>query len=278
MKVLKKYIQAKNEQQKKLSNAPQTKNSNDTKINNRIISDKSLSFISESKATIISFENKKLNLLNDQTKPMKTKPTKKILERENLSINYIKIILEYFLLFFEFLFRKKKRPKEGIRKEKGDDGIIYYYINKIDLEHVYDFVNIIYKYYKNSTKNFILSKMRKYSRLFNDDNNNNYKHKIPFPYKKPTNVKINQQDIENIINHLKINNDLENLIIFYFLYYSGLTFSDISRIIPFHFKMEFSLLKIRKGKERKIFIPKVISDCLIIFNENRKKTSKFFFM
>ena len=72
-----------------------------------------------------------------------------------------------------------------------------------------------------------------------------------------------------------MNNNLEKFNYIYFLFYSGLIFSDISKIIPFHFIMKFSLLKIRQGKKRKIFISKIISNCLNIFDENRKKI--FFF-
>ena len=72
-------------------------------------------------------------------------------------------------------------------------------------------------------------------------------------------------------------NDLENLIILYFLYYSGLTFSNISIIILNNFKMDFSLLIFKKGILKRINIPLVIKNNLIIFALQRINISQHFF-
>ena len=199
-----------------------------------------------------------------------------IFKRRNLSIKYIERIFSYFISFFEFLHIKKNKEKV-IKKIVGNNDIIYYYISKINIEDIYDFVNLKYNNYKNSTKNAILSKMRKYSRLLNEDFELEYKNKPNFPRLSRNETIIEENLLVDIINNLKNNIDLENLIIFYFLYYSGITFSSIARILPNHFKNNFSLLKLKKGKEKKINIPKIISQNLILFNANRKNLSQYFF-
>ena len=72
-------------------------------------------------------------------------------------------------------------------------------------------------------------------------------------------------------------NDFENLIIFYFLYYSGITFSDISRIRLSNFKSCFSILQIKKGKTKNIHIPSVIQTGLIILFKRKKNLTQIFF-
>lgn len=168
-----------------------------------------------------------------------------IFKRRNLSIKYIERIFSYFISFFEFLHIKKNKEKV-IKKIVGNNDIIYYYISKINIEDIYDFVNLKYNNYKNSTKNAILSKMRKYSRLLNEDFELEYKNKPNFPRLSRNETIIEENLLVDIINNLKNNIDLENLIIFYFLYYSGITFSSIARILPNHFKNNFSLLKLKK--------------------------------
>ena len=79
--------------------------------------------------------------------------------------------------------------------------------------------------------------MRKYSKLLNEDFELIYKNKPNFHRLSKNETIIKENLLVEIINNLKNSNDLENLIILYFLYYSGITFSSIARILPNHLKI-----------------------------------------
>lgn len=276
--VLKPSIFEKNKNIKQMN----THSSNNTKsgINVNFMNDISR------KSTTEKIKKEKITLL-ESLSSKKDEPTEpninaifklsKIMERRCLSLKYIQIILSYFIPFFEFLYIKKKNQYNEIKKIKEKDGITYYYINNINLDDVYAFVNSFYQKYKETTRNYILSKMKKYSNLINENIKDNYKKKLYFKKNINSAGLINSECIKNIIDNFKNKDDIENLIIFYFLYFSGLTFSDIARILFNHFKMNFSLLIIKHGRTKKINIPKVIQELLITSNEKRKNLSQFFF-
>ena len=293
MEILKKKIRQKEEKSQKILKFSKTEESKEKTLNNPLnfLGKNSNLHIEKNNSEILdslSYNNFKGYNLRQHKAPNEAKKSESninaivklvnILEGSNFSLNYITKILTYFIEFFQYLDNiRKKGGEKTIKKIAGKDGIIYYYINKIDLEQVYNFVNFNYKNYKLSTKHIILSKMRKYTQLLNDNMKDNYSNKLYFKKVKNNSDSLKIDFIENIIFHLKQNNDLENLIIFYFLYYSGLTFTEISRILPFHFKMNFSLLKIKQGKLKKVKIPKIITSNLIEFNKQRKGLSQFFF-
>ena len=70
---------------------------------------------------------------------------------------------------------KKKKNGNKIVKIVEEDKTINYYINKIKLIDAYSFVNKKYKTYNLETKQYILSKMKKYINLLNGDKIMNYK-------------------------------------------------------------------------------------------------------
>lgn len=82
-----------------------------------------------------------------------------ILEKDHLSIKYIKIIImTYFLPFSEFIYKKRKKGRINITKIVGNNQVMYYYINRIELADISSFINIKYKNYKPDTKKYIYLK------------------------------------------------------------------------------------------------------------------------
>ena len=203
---------------------------------------------------------------------------KKILDEESKSIKYRDIIMKYFSDFNEYLNKKRKRKRNNTNNLFNKGVNVNCIIKKININDALSFVNEKYKSYKKDTKNCILSKMRKYIKLINNEFTLDFKTKILFPRKLVNDTRLNESELISLINGYKMKNDLENLIIFYFLYYSGLTFSCISRIILNNFKMDFSLLLFKKGILKRINIPLVIKNNLIIFARQRRNKSQLFFM
>ena len=119
--------------------------------------------------------------------------------------------------------------------------------------------------------------MKKYVHLLNEDKTLNYKNKLSFHKKLKQDALLSENELIEVTNEFKNNNDIENLIIFYLLYYSGLSFNSISRIIIDNFKMNFTILKLSKGKIKKNHIPSIITTNLLIFTEQRKNLSHYFF-
>lgn len=202
---------------------------------------------------------------------------KKFLDEESKSIKYRNIIMKYFSDFNEYLNKKRKRKRNNTNNLFNKGVNVNCIIKKININDALSFVNEKYKSYKKDTKNCILSKMRKYIKLINNEFTLDFKTKILFPRKLVKDTRLNESELISLINGYKMKNDLENLIIFYFLYYSGLTFSCISRIILNNFKMDFSLLLFKKGILKRINIPLIIKNNLIIFARQRRNKSQFFF-
>ena len=82
--------------------------------------------------------------------------------------------------------------------------------------------------------------MRKYVRLINNNFIQDFESKISFKKKKDKYTVLSNDELISITNCFKKRNDIQNLTIFYFLYYSGLNFSTISRILLRNFKKGFS--------------------------------------
>ena len=120
--------------------------------------------------------------------------------------------------------------------------------------------------------------MRKYVRLINNDFIQDFESKISFKKKKDKYTVLSNDELISITNCFKKRNDIQNLTIFYFLYYSGLNFSTISRILLRNFKKGFQMVYIKKGSLKKIYIPLVIQNCLIkLFREKKNERNYFFY-
>lgn len=80
-----------------------------------------------------------------------------------------------------------------------------------------------------------------------------------------------------IINKIKHDNNLEMLLVYYFLYIKGLNFTAISRLMLTHFRNGFEYLILKKGKRSKYKIDISISQKLYEYFKSQKYITKFFF-
>lgn len=200
-----------------------------------------------------------------------------LMEEENASFSYRKIIIKYFSGLIEYIINKKNK-KRKIKINKEDiNSKINNYKNKINISDVSSFVKYKYKNYKVSTKKIILSKIRKYVRILNNHPKLDFKFKISFSNTKKKKCLLTELELASLINTIKLNNEIQILIIFYLLYYSGLTFYLISIIKYSDFKQDFSILKLIKGKTRLINIPSIIKENIKFFLETIEHSSVFFF-
>ena len=94
--------------------------------------------------------------------------------------------------------------------------------------------------------------MRKIIREMNNEQKLDYIEIIKFKknINNTSNLSFRQQVA--ILKFLKENNDIQNFIMFYFLYYLGLNFSSISRILITHFNGNYSLLKLKHRKLKRL--------------------------
>ena len=118
--------------------------------------------------------------------------------------------------------------------------------------------------------------MRKYIRLLNEEPNIDYKYKIDF---KNKNNKANLTPLEQIllIKFLKEKEDLQPLLLFYFLYYLGFTFSTISRIKINHFRNSLHYLKIKKGKTKNYKLIEIMIKNIHKFIMNKSNETNYLF-
>ena len=94
--------------------------------------------------------------------------------------------------------------------------------------------------------------------------------------KAKTNI-ISRMESLAIINTIKDDNNLEMLLIYYFLYIKGLNFTAVSRLLLTHFRNGFKYLILKKGKKSKYKIDISISQKLYEYFKCQKYNTKFFF-
>ena len=119
--------------------------------------------------------------------------------------------------------------------------------------------------------------MRKFVRILNNNKNINYINEIPKIEKKDNNLKLTKDELINICKYIKLNNSIQLLLIFYFLYFTGLTFSKVARIKITDFKSDFSILVEKKEKYKKYMIPNIISNLLLYFIKYKRNNSLYLF-
>lgn len=202
----------------------------------------------------------------------------KIMEQENSNFIYRRKVIKYFNNFINFLEKNSKTTETKIKIHIREDKKIIYSITEINLSDVYNFVHSNYNKYKDKTKNIILSIMRKFTRILNNKPDLNYEQKLNFHKSHNNSLILNDNELNSIVNYLKDNDELEALILFYFLYFSGLNFYSLSRCQIKDFQKDFEILKIIKDKVKKIHIPLVIKRNIKQFLLNRDIESKFLFI
>lgn len=119
--------------------------------------------------------------------------------------------------------------------------------------------------------------MRKFIRILNNKESINYKNKLAKIEKKDAGFKLSVDDITIICEEIKAKYNLQLLLIFYFLYFMGLTFSKTSRIKITDLKSDFSILVETKEKYKKYIIPNIIRHLLLHFIKSKNNISLFLF-
>ena len=153
------------------------------------------------------------------------------------------------------------------------------YTKRIKISDVDKFIDDKYKQSTDLTIHTMKIKMRKYVRLVNNEPKLNFQKKqnkiIHISHSEDNKSK----DIKIIIKYLSSKSNLLNILLFYFLYYVGLNYSLVSRLMIKNFKQAFKVLLIQKGtKIIKHFFPKQIINVLFYyFMESRSFESKYFF-
>ena len=164
-----------------------------------------------------------------------------------------------------------------MKNKNGKEGKILNIIRRINVKDAYNFIHSNNKYSRQKSKNTILSRMRKFVRILNCEENLDFKDKIIIPNKNKIENKNYYKELIKIINHTKESSKPQLLLIFYFLYFSGLNYSTLARITLKDFKKGFNTLTLKKRKIMKYFIPDVIKNKLSEYFINKNNKSIFFF-
>ena len=200
----------------------------------------------------------------------------KILIDQGSSYDYINSIIVLFTKFFNYIIIKKLKNKTKTSITINEDNT--FDVQYIDIEEVYEFLNNKkINNYNNSSLSNISSRMRKFVRILNNNKNINYINEIPKTEKKENNLKLTKDELINICKYIKLNNSIQLLLIFYFLYFTGLTFSKVARIKITDFKSDFSILVEKKEKFKKYMIPNIISNLLLYFIKYKRNNSLYLF-
>ena len=109
------------------------------------------------------------------------------------------------MILFNFLTKEKKINNKK-EKDRDFNNEIIYNINEINIDDSYIFVLEKYE----NKKKYILSKLREYKRLLNNNMTINYKKKLLFPRKKKKDDFISKKYLIIVTNCLKMKNDIEN--------------------------------------------------------------------
>jgi len=125
------------------------------------------------------------------------------------------------------------------------------YTKRIKLSDINKFIDYKYKKSTDLTIHNMKIRMRKYVRLLNNEPKLNFRNKINKISSK-NHPKLNMsKDIIIIIKYLANKSNLLNILLFYFLYFVGLNYSLLSRIMIQNFKRDFDVLIIKKEQKRK---------------------------
>ena len=152
-------------------------------------------------------------------------------------------------------------------------------IKRIKIKDAEDFINYKYKNSKPSTKANIKSRIRKFIRLINDEPKLDFNEKILRPKTIANNSLLSKDELFLFLNELNEKNDIQSLVLFYLLYFVGLNYSFVSRLVIKNFKSSFKLLIIKKGtKVIKHYFSPVITELLFkYFIDTRSYDSSYFF-
>lgn len=265
MKVLQEYIKKKESLLNTKSNSMMLKKD---KLNQK--NDAKSKTNSESKTCAIERFKQEIILIKNENFFDKIE---NLLNKEKISNNHKNRIKNIFLNFFDYLKLNDNELKAD-KNEINANNVLS--LKRINICDAYNFVKYGAKYKKDSSIKFILSIMRKYIRLINEEPYLNYKTRIHF-IKNENKKDLTYRQQLALIKFLKENYDIQTLLLFYFLYYLGLNYSTVSRILKGNFNKNFSELKIRKKKFRRYKIIPSIKKNIEEFIKNSREEKKFLF-
>ena len=155
----------------------------------------------------------------------------------------------------------------------------FIYDKRIKITDVTKFIDYKYKQSTDLTIHNMKIRMRKYVRLLNNEPKLNFQKKLNKIIQNNHSEDNKSKGIKKIIKYLSSKSNLLNILLFYFLYYIGLNYSLVSRLMIKNFKQDFKVLLIQKGtKIIKHYFPKQIINVLYYyFMESRSFKSKYFF-
>lgn len=130
-----------------------------------------------------------------------------------------------------------------------------YFIKKLDLNDIYKFLNSKHFEYSDSSMNNIMSRIRKFVRILNNELTLNYKISLPIIEKRKDKSTITNQELISIFKTIGEKRNLQISLIFFFLYYIGLTYSKVARIRIKDFHSSLSILIDKKSKNKKFILP-----------------------
>ena len=176
---------------------------------------------------------------------------------------------------FNYLSNTKKIHKIIASRIKYKETIL----KRINLKDISDFINNYKGYKSEKTKYNILYLLRRLERALNNEPKLNFKKKIHLLKSDIRCLNINKNDLNKIVSHFREKKVIENLLILYLLYYAGLNFYMISRIMIKNLNSSFkTLILIKSEKKRVHILPDIISNLLFdYFKNTRTFNSKYIF-
>lgn len=220
------------------------------------------------------YSKTKNNHKNEKQKEF-LKRIEEIVQKENISEKEKKRVISIFDNFIDFLIQIKK-DKEIIKNIK------FFGLKKINRIKIGDIDSFIQFKYQSSTPATIANikiKMRKYIRIYNGEPKLNYKEKIVQTRREKESSNLNEEELYYIIKSLMNKDNYLFILLFYFLYFVGLNFSFISRILIQNFNSSLTKLVLKKGstKIRHHFPPIITNLLYLYFKKSRTYNSKYFF-
>ena len=193
----------------------------------------------------------------------------------NASSIYSKKVTKLFEDLVDYLLFTKKN-KEIIDNFKKYNKFI---IKRIKVKDIEDFINYKYLKSKPSTIANIKSRIRRFVRIINNEPQLDFSTKIQRPKVCKNSDIFSKRELLMLLGNFNKSNDIESMVLFYLLYFLGLNFSFVSRILLKDFKSDFKLLIIKKGKKViKHQLPPIITQLLFnYFIISRSYNSYYFF-
>ena len=112
--------------------------------------------------------------------------------------------------------------------------------------------------------------MRKYIRIYNGEIQLNFKENLT-QTKKNEAYEVTEKELYFIIKSLIDKDNYLYILLIYFLYFAGLNFSFISRIMIKNLNFSFSKLSLKKGtKNIKHHFPPIITNLLFLYYKNAR--------